>query len=95
MKPASPPSWRSAQPSPSDRLTDAPAVLGWERWREIAAANGLGLIEASLAAAIEAGEICAAAGPADRAPAARRPRRGGDALARSEDPDAAPKWPSS
>ncbi len=38
-------------------LHDAPAVLGWERWREIAAANGLGLIEASLAAAIEAGEM--------------------------------------
>lgn len=38
-------------------LHDAPAVLGWERWREIAAANGLGLIEASLSAAIEAGEL--------------------------------------
>src|SRR6201996_2010651 len=38
-------------------LHDAPAVLGWERWREIAAANGLGLIEASLIAAIEAGEV--------------------------------------
>jgi len=38
-------------------LHDAPAVLGWERWREIGAANGLGLIEASLGAAIEAGEI--------------------------------------
>lgn len=38
-------------------LHDAPAVLGWERWREIGAAHGLGLIEASLAAAIEAGEI--------------------------------------
>ncbi|MGD9736952.1 MAG: TetR/AcrR family transcriptional regulator [Solirubrobacterales bacterium] len=38
-------------------LTDAPAVLGWERWREIAAANGLGLIEASLSAAMEAGEL--------------------------------------
>ncbi len=38
-------------------LHDAPAVLGWDRWREIAAANGLGLIEASLGAAIEAGEI--------------------------------------
>ena len=37
-------------------LHDAPAVLGWERWREIGAANGLGLIEASLNAAIEAGE---------------------------------------
>ena len=43
-------------------LHDAPAVLGWERWREIGAANGLGLIEASLAAAIEAGEIRDAAG---------------------------------
>jgi AcrR family transcriptional regulator len=38
-------------------LRDAPAVLGWERWREIGAANGLGLIEASLGAAIEAGEL--------------------------------------
>jgi AcrR family transcriptional regulator len=38
-------------------LHDAPAVLGWDRWRQIAAANGLGLIEASLSAAIEAGEI--------------------------------------
>jgi AcrR family transcriptional regulator len=38
-------------------LHDAPAVLGWDRWREIGAANGLGLIEASLNAAIEAGEI--------------------------------------
>jgi len=38
-------------------LHDAPAVLGWDRWREIAAANGLGLIEASLVAAIDAGEI--------------------------------------
>ena len=32
-------------------------MLGWDRWREIGAANGLGLIEASLAAAIEAGEV--------------------------------------
>ncbi|HEX8754033.1 MAG TPA: TetR/AcrR family transcriptional regulator [Solirubrobacterales bacterium] len=38
-------------------LHDAPAVLGWDRWREIGAANGLGLIEASLSAEIEAGEI--------------------------------------
>jgi AcrR family transcriptional regulator len=38
-------------------LHDAPAVLGWERWREIGAAHGLGLIEASLDAAIAAGEI--------------------------------------
>ena len=38
-------------------LLDAPAVLGWERWREIAADHGLGLIEAALSAAIEAGAI--------------------------------------
>jgi AcrR family transcriptional regulator len=38
-------------------LMDAPAVLGWERWREIASEYGLGLIEATLQAAIEAGKI--------------------------------------
>jgi AcrR family transcriptional regulator len=38
-------------------LLDAPAVLGWDRWREIAAEQGLGLIEASLEAAIEAGQL--------------------------------------
>jgi AcrR family transcriptional regulator len=38
-------------------LIDGPAVLGWERWREVAARHGLGLIEASIAAAIDAGEI--------------------------------------
>jgi AcrR family transcriptional regulator len=38
-------------------LLDAPAVLGWERWREIAADYGLGLIELSLRSAIEAGQI--------------------------------------
>lgn len=38
-------------------LIDGPAVLGWERWREVAERNGLGLIEAVVGAAIEAGEI--------------------------------------
>jgi AcrR family transcriptional regulator len=38
-------------------LLDGPSVLGWDRWREIAAEHGLGLIEATLAAAIEAGAI--------------------------------------
>ena len=38
-------------------LLDAPAVLGWERWREIAAQYGLGLIEATLQAAMDAGAI--------------------------------------
>jgi AcrR family transcriptional regulator len=38
-------------------LLDGPSVLGWDRWREIAAEHGLGLIEGSLQAAIDAGEI--------------------------------------
>jgi AcrR family transcriptional regulator len=38
-------------------LIDGPAVLGWERWREVADRNGLGLLEAVVTAAIEAGEI--------------------------------------
>lgn len=38
-------------------LLDGPSVLGWDRWREIAAEHGLGLIEGTLAAAIEAGAI--------------------------------------
>jgi len=38
-------------------LLDGPAVLGWDRWREIATKHGLGLIEATLQAAVEAGEI--------------------------------------
>ncbi|HET7053919.1 MAG TPA: helix-turn-helix domain-containing protein [Solirubrobacterales bacterium] len=38
-------------------LIDGPAVLGWDHWREIAAEHGLGLIEATLQAALEAGAI--------------------------------------
>ena len=38
-------------------LLDAPAVLGWEQWREIGARYGLGLIEALVKAGIESGEI--------------------------------------
>jgi AcrR family transcriptional regulator len=45
-------------------LTDGPAVLGWETWREVAERNGLGLIEAVVAAAIEAGEIAELCQPA-------------------------------
>ena len=40
-------------------LLDGPAVLGWDRWRAIAAEHGLGLIEASLQAAIDADAIVA------------------------------------
>jgi AcrR family transcriptional regulator len=38
-------------------LTDAPAVLGWEEWREVDARYGLGLTRAALAGAIEAGAL--------------------------------------
>lgn len=38
-------------------LLDGPSVLGWDRWREIAAEHGLGLIETTLRAAIDAGAI--------------------------------------
>jgi AcrR family transcriptional regulator len=38
-------------------LLDAPAVLGWEAWRDLAARYGLGLVQAALQAGIEAGAI--------------------------------------
>ncbi len=38
-------------------LLDAPSVLGWDRWREIAAEYGLGLIEGALEAAVESESI--------------------------------------
>jgi len=38
-------------------LLDGPAVLGWERWREIGMRYGLGLLEALLVHAIEVGRI--------------------------------------
>ena len=38
-------------------LLDAPAVLGWEAWRDLAGRYGLGLVQAALQAAIEAGAI--------------------------------------
>jgi hypothetical protein len=38
-------------------LLDAPAVLGWDEWREIVARYGLGLLAAGLAAAMEDGAI--------------------------------------
>jgi AcrR family transcriptional regulator len=40
-------------------LLDGPSVLGWDRWREIGAEHGLGLIEATLQAAVDAGAIAA------------------------------------
>jgi AcrR family transcriptional regulator len=38
-------------------LVDAPAVLGWDEWHEIEARHGLGLIEAGLRGAMDAGQI--------------------------------------
>lgn len=38
-------------------LIDAPAVLGWDRWREIGMQYGLGVVEAMLAAAMAEGVI--------------------------------------
>src|SRR5215218_6958063 len=41
-------------------LRDAPAVLGWEEWREIGDRHGLGLVTGGLRAAIDAGQIAPA-----------------------------------
>lgn len=38
-------------------LLDAPAVLGWEAWRELAGRYGLGLVELALQSAMNAGAI--------------------------------------
>jgi len=38
-------------------LRDAPAVLGWEEWREIGDRHGLGLVTGGLRAAMDAGRI--------------------------------------
>jgi AcrR family transcriptional regulator len=38
-------------------LVDAPSVLGWERWREIGMRYALGLVQAAIEGAIEAGQI--------------------------------------
>jgi AcrR family transcriptional regulator len=38
-------------------LVEGPTVLGWERWREIDQAYGLGLVRAALEAAMDAGAV--------------------------------------
>jgi len=38
-------------------LLDAPAVLGWEAWRDLAGRYGLGLVQFGLEAAMQAGAI--------------------------------------
>jgi AcrR family transcriptional regulator len=38
-------------------LMDAPAVLGWERWRTLGLRHGLGLIEGALQVAMASGDV--------------------------------------
>ena len=57
-------------------LLEAPAVLGWERYREIEQTYGLGVARAALQAAMDAGVVTAAARRAPRPRALRRPGRG-------------------
>ena len=38
-------------------LLDAPSVLGWEAWRDLAARYGLGLVQLALQSAMDAGAI--------------------------------------
>ena len=38
-------------------LVDAPAVLGWQAWREVSARYALGTVRAALRAAITAGAV--------------------------------------
>src|SRR5262245_60317686 len=40
-------------------LLDAPAVLGWEAWRDLAGRYGLGLVQFALQSAMDAGAITA------------------------------------
>jgi AcrR family transcriptional regulator len=53
-------SWLDACENPAVQriaLLDAPSVLGWEEWREIGMKYGFGLVEATLQAAIDAGQL--------------------------------------
>jgi AcrR family transcriptional regulator len=52
--------WLAATEEPEVRqvlLLDAPVVLGWDAFRDIALRHGLGLTESMLQAAIEAGQL--------------------------------------
>jgi AcrR family transcriptional regulator len=52
--------WLDASTEPEIQrivLLDGPAVLGWERWREIGTRYGRGLVEAVLQAAVDAGRL--------------------------------------
>jgi len=52
--------WLAASAEPAVQrlvLIEAPAVLGWERWREIGRRYGVGLVEGAIEGAIAAGVI--------------------------------------
>ncbi|QLY28454.1 TetR/AcrR family transcriptional regulator [Nocardia huaxiensis] len=52
--------WLRASTTPEVRriaLLDAPAILGWKRWREIELRHTIGLVETALAGAIAAGRV--------------------------------------
>ena len=70
-------------------LLDAPAVLGWQAWRDLAGRYGLGLVQFGLQSAIEAGAI----GPQPVAPLAHvligALNESALYVARAEDPAAA------
>jgi AcrR family transcriptional regulator len=70
-------------------LLDAPAVLGWERWRAIGLRHGLGLVAGTIQAGIDAGAIA----PQPATPLAHVLIGALDEsalyVARAEDPDAA------
>src|SRR5262245_41713596 len=70
-------------------LLDAPAVLGWEAWRDLAGRYGLGLVQLALQSAMDAGAIA----PQPVAPLAHilvgALNEGALYIARAEDPPAA------
>ena len=70
-------------------LIDGPAVLGWEAWHEVERRYGLGLIEAGLTAAIDAGQLPSLPVPELAVMVLGALTEAGLQLARAEDPEAA------
>ncbi len=73
--------WLEACEEPEVRqvlLLDGPVVLGWDGFRDMALRHGLGLTEAMLQAAIDAGQLAPQPHPGPCPRADRGARRGGD-----------------
>jgi AcrR family transcriptional regulator len=70
-------------------LTDAPAVLGWQKWRAIEAAHGLGLITAQLEGLAAAGLLVQAPVPVLAQLALSAVVEAALLIANADDPDAA------